>query len=111
MNSDINGDGLADYLWISDSGDVSLWINGNGTDSSGTYLWYPRGIIATGLGGTRNTTRFADIDGDGRADYLYVGSTGSLTAFLNYGSGAVPSCRPHGIRRAAWNGGSTLGPT
>lgn len=91
MTSDIDGDGCADYLWISTSGDVSAWINGNGTDSLGTYKWSSKGVIATGLGGTRDTIRFADIDGDGRADYINVGPTGNLTAFLNYGSGAIPS--------------------
>ncbi|CZR50217.1 uncharacterized protein PAC_00089 [Phialocephala subalpina] len=89
--ADIDGDGYADYLWISTSGDVSAWINGKGVDSSGTYKWSSLGTIATGLGGTRDTIRFADIDGDGRADYIYVGPTGSLTAYLNYGSGTKPS--------------------
>jgi lysophospholipase L1-like esterase len=88
--ADINGDGLDDYLWVAPNGDVTAYKNG-GENTSGGWLWYPLGVIVTGLGGTRATTRFADIDGDGRAEYLIVGPTGSLTAWFNSGFTDTPA--------------------
>jgi len=89
MFADINGDGLADYLWVAENGDATAYKNG-GAKAGGGWLWYPLGIIVTGLGGTRATTRFADIDGDGRAEYLIVGPTGSLNAWFNSGFSDTP---------------------
>ncbi|MEV6674407.1 FG-GAP-like repeat-containing protein, partial [Streptomyces sp. NPDC051162] len=43
------------------------------------------GLIATGTGTTSNKVRFADINGDGKADYLIVEDDGSVRAFLNKG--------------------------
>ncbi|MFJ7911984.1 FG-GAP-like repeat-containing protein [Kitasatospora sp. NPDC096204] len=66
--ADINGDGRADYLIVGDSGQVTAWIN-NGGDSDQPG-WIARGRIASGVGFPIHQTAFADIDGDGKADYL-----------------------------------------
>lgn len=48
--------------------------------------WLPRGQIAAGTGaGTGPRVRFADIDGDGKADYLVVGLKGEIDAYRNIG--------------------------
>ncbi|KAF7561563.1 hypothetical protein G7046_g2578 [Stylonectria norvegica] len=83
MFADLNGDGLDDYLWVAPSGDVTAYKNGG--PGAGGWIWKPLGTIITGTGGSRSTTRFADIDGDGRADYFIVDSAGGLTGWLNTG--------------------------
>lgn len=95
--ADINGDGRDDYLWVSPEGLVSAYLNGGEQEGGGGWLWTPLGVIAgQGTGATRETTRFADIDGDGRADYMAVGPGGELNAWLNFGYGDVPDWRPLG---------------
>ncbi|MDR3080316.1 MAG: VCBS repeat-containing protein, partial [Streptomyces sp.] len=81
--ADINGDKKADYLVLEDTGAVRAWIN-NGGD--GTDRWVDRGVYASGVAGaTADNVRFADINGDGRTDYLVVAVDGSVHAYLNNG--------------------------
>lgn len=48
--ADINGDGLADYLWVDPtSGVVTAYLNG-GIKSDGSSVWKSMGVIATGVG-------------------------------------------------------------
>ncbi|GHJ08704.1 hypothetical protein TPA0907_30710 [Micromonospora humidisoli] len=79
--ADLNGDHKADYLVVDDAGRVSAWINDYqpGTGSR----WIGAGVVATGVGATRDRVRFADLDGDGRDDYLVVDDQGTVTAWLN----------------------------
>lgn len=62
--------------------------------------WIPRGQIASGTGAaTGPRVRFADLDGDGKDDYLVVGLKGEIDAWRNTGgdqngrSGWVPMGR------------------
>ncbi|MEO7731098.1 MAG: FG-GAP-like repeat-containing protein, partial [Kofleriaceae bacterium] len=81
--ADIDGDGRADYLVVAASnGALRAWIN-NGGDGAGG--WISRGQIATGTGAPSSQVRFADVDGDGRADYLVVAANGVINAWINNG--------------------------
>jgi hypothetical protein len=90
--ADINGDGLADYLIVDQSsGAVQAYLNGGPKASApGGWLWYPQGTIASGVltNPTATYVSFADINGDGKADYLIVGIDGSVSAYLNQGQQA-----------------------
>lgn len=82
--ADINGDGFADYLLLDPvSGAVTAWLN-NGMDVSGGGGWTPLGQIAPGTG-AGSQVQFADVNGDGRADYLVVASNGQTNVWLNNG--------------------------
>jgi hypothetical protein len=86
--ADINGDGRADYLAVSHNGGaVQAWINGGGPDNgpnAGKVAWYPHGTIATGVGADGTGTRFADLNGDGRAEYLDLKAvSGAISVWLN----------------------------
>ncbi|KAH8800307.1 hypothetical protein F5884DRAFT_904986 [Xylogone sp. PMI_703] len=87
--ADIDGDGKVDYLYVSESGEVNALING-GPDSSspGNWLWTPLDApIASGAGGANQKNLiFADINGDGRADYIVKTAEGSLNVWLNFGT-------------------------
>lgn len=91
--ADIDGDGKADYLIVNDDGSVNCWINGGLKD--GAYTWNSLGQIATGFGDDGAGVVFADIDGDGKAEYLWVSQTGEVTAYLNAG-GTPPNWEPQG---------------
>jgi hypothetical protein len=94
--ADITGDGRADYIWISKKGDITAWIN-NGPGSNGGWNWAPLGSVTNGLDkGSRNSIRFADLDGDGRADFSIVGNGGSLKSWIATGMNPEPKWLPLG---------------
>ncbi|MFY1632290.1 FG-GAP-like repeat-containing protein [Solwaraspora sp. WMMB335] len=90
--ADLNGDGRDDYLAVDPTnGLVHAWIN-DGAENGGDR-WLDRGIIASGtntgvgLGSTGRQVRFADLDGDGRDDYLAVDPrNGSVRGWINVGA-------------------------
>jgi hypothetical protein len=87
--ADMNGDGRADYLVIDpDNGSVRVWWNyGPHAAWADGWMWKEGGVIATGVPHANwKTLRFADINGDGRADYVYIGAGGSLAHWLNTGT-------------------------
>ncbi|KAL4941314.1 SGNH hydrolase-type esterase domain-containing protein, partial [Aspergillus oleicola] len=77
--ADMNGDGLDDYMVINPTnGAVKIWWN-YGSDSSWVNGWkfVEGGEIASGVRHANwDTLRFPDINGDGRADYVYIGEGG-----------------------------------
>lgn len=95
--ADIDGDGLDNYLWISESRIVTAYKNagpGSGGAGAAPWIWIPLGVIADGLPGIRGEIQFADIDRDRPAEYLFVGPTGAVTAYLNPGVGDKPIWQP-----------------
>ncbi|WP_189162836.1 FG-GAP-like repeat-containing protein, partial [Sphaerisporangium melleum] len=89
--ADLNGDGRDDYLIVDDNGDVTAWLNG-GNDPAGSPTWNHLGRVVGGTLLASKSVVFADINGDGRDDYLVVGaSNGSILAWLNGGPNASAS--------------------
>ncbi|MFE2549859.1 FG-GAP-like repeat-containing protein [Streptomyces sp. NPDC059355] len=82
--ADFDGDGKADYIGVADSGAVSVWLN-KGGDPAGANGWQPLGVVATGLTNDPNRVRFADFDGDGKADYFHIKPDGAVEVYLNNG--------------------------
>ncbi|MFE5870079.1 trypsin-like serine protease, partial [Streptomyces roseifaciens] len=79
---DFDGDGKADYLVVEDNGSVHAWLNRGGDTRGG---WSDYGIVAKGAGAPGSKVRFADINADGKADYLIVEDNGAVRAFINDG--------------------------
>ncbi|MFB7663237.1 FG-GAP-like repeat-containing protein [Kitasatospora sp. NPDC056138] len=82
--ADFDGDGRADYIVINPDGSVNVWLN-HGGDPAGGGGWQSIGRVATGTTTQQDQVRFADFDGDGKADYLVIADDGSVTAYLNRG--------------------------
>lgn len=89
--ADLNGDGRAEYIWIDSDGGLNVWLN-LGSTFGAKVGWLAQTVTATGVGGGRNNTFLADINGDGRADYLQLGDDGSLSVWRNDGG---PDNGPH----------------
>jgi lysophospholipase L1-like esterase len=85
--ADVDGDGMVDYLILYDGGAVKAWRNSGVTGTSNTGRKFEElGTIATGVGEPGSRVRFADVDGDGRADYLVLADDGSIRAWRNTGN-------------------------
>lgn len=107
--ADLNGNGRADYLWVDDNGAVTAYANHDSPDPAypARVTWFPQGVIASGVGATREEVVFADIDGDGRADYLVVSRTdGSVQEWYNQGGFEGP---PNTAKVGWWGRGKIAG--
>jgi hypothetical protein len=66
---------------------VQARVNGGGPyngPNAGKVVWFPHGTIATGVGSDGTGTRFADLNGDGRAEYLDLKAiSGAISVWLN----------------------------
>ncbi|WP_113699883.1 NPP1 family protein [Nonomuraea lactucae] len=83
--ADVNGDGRDDYLLVGEAGSVRAWQNNGPGAADGPYHWTDLRVIAPGVkGATREALRFADVNGDGRDDYLRTGEDGSVHAYFNF---------------------------
>lgn len=88
--ADINGDGRADYLAVSrKDGSVEAYINGGGPDTGSNaakVVWYPHGKIGTGVGTSEKGVQFADLNGNGRAEFIDVSfATSAVNVWSNGG--------------------------
>ncbi|KAL4967872.1 uncharacterized protein BDV14DRAFT_197515 [Aspergillus stella-maris] len=79
---DIDGDGLKDYTCV-DPNDGSMKVWKNDYKASGT--WKELGTVADGdEGRDGKRVMFADINGDGRDDYIYLNpQSGNIEACIN----------------------------
>ncbi|QNP68820.1 VCBS repeat-containing protein [Streptomyces roseirectus] len=83
--ADVNGDGRDDVLRVGDGGEVHAYLN-TPTPGSSQPRWEEKLSWAPGVSGAvPDGLRFADVDNDGKADYLMVGADGSVHAYLNKG--------------------------
>ncbi|KAF2788837.1 carbohydrate esterase family 3 protein [Melanomma pulvis-pyrius CBS 109.77] len=94
---DWNGDGLCDVIAVDKhTGNADIWINNYKSGQAVPTFTYQAGAI-TGSKCTQGWgdgvfdigARFADIDGDGRVDYLCMEPNGRTTAWLNRASEMV----------------------
>ncbi|MGW9396547.1 FG-GAP-like repeat-containing protein [Streptomyces sp. NPDC055642] len=83
--ADIDDDSRADYLQINADGSVRAWTNGGPKAGGGDWIWSTQGTIASGVGAAGRNVRFADLNGDGRADYVVINADGSVRAWTNGG--------------------------
>jgi Na+-translocating ferredoxin:NAD+ oxidoreductase RnfD subunit len=82
---DFNGDGYTDLLITTNTYNVLLWNNGNGTFTNGTHA---AGIDAFGTYGWHTGAAVADVNGDGRPD-IFVSGYADVNAPTN-SSGGFP---------------------
>lgn len=83
----IDFDGRDDYIVLgNDTGSVTVWLNRGLESPKGHFNWDgPHEVAVGALGAKGKEVFFADINGDGRPDYLVKKSNGAVTAFLNIG--------------------------
>lgn len=85
--ADLNGDGLADYIVLYDGGAARAWLNTGKVDTPDSPKWKEVGEIAKGVDGVSgDKVTFADVDGDGLADYVIVYDGGAVAAQRNLGN-------------------------
>ena len=79
------GDGLADYLVLYDGGAVHAYRNiGNVADDPNSRNFDDWGVIAEGVSGiSGKNVYFADLSGDGKADYVAINEDGSIELLAN----------------------------
>ena len=93
---DFNGDGRADILWRTTSGDLDLWrSSGNPTSVSFTS----QGLGASPIGSAAHPD--SDLNGDGRADLIWRHASGEVALWTSNGDS---SFTPHdlGLVPANW---------
>jgi hypothetical protein len=77
--ADLNGDGHTDLLVTTNTYNVLLWNNGDGTFSDGTHA---AGSDAFGTYGWHTGATVADVNGDGRPD-IFVSGYADVNALSN----------------------------
>ncbi|OGM47389.1 hypothetical protein ABOM_002570 [Aspergillus bombycis] len=105
---DIDGDGRVDYCLVKGNGDIQCWRNGGQKDAPTKEFngyWQDLGTVFTGKGmGNIAGVRLVDINGDFRADWLWLDDKGKVTTYINQrgtGKGSLaPDWRRIGVTHA-----------
>ena len=84
--ADFNGDDYTDLLVTTNTYNVLLWNNGNGTFTNGTHA---AGIDAFGTYGWHTGAAVADVNGDGRPD-IFVSGYANVSAPVQGSSAGFP---------------------
>ncbi|MFE1442708.1 hypothetical protein ACFW7M_29025, partial [Streptomyces sp. NPDC058739] len=86
------GRASADYVLMGSMDDgsaVQVWENRGPKPNEpigSDWYWYPGGYVASGVGVDARRIQFADLNDDGRADYLDVDpQNGATRAWINVG--------------------------
>ncbi len=82
--ADIDGDKRVDYLWIEPSGRTTVWFNRSHMTDDGRLArlgWSPPTVIGKDV--FNREFRYADLDGDARADQILLTPKGGARAWLN----------------------------
>ncbi|MFD3538188.1 FG-GAP-like repeat-containing protein [Streptomyces sp. NPDC058662] len=85
--ADWDGDGRTDYLLFNDANNLDVWLN-HGGDTAGSNGWQHTGRVTTATH-DRNRVRFADNDGDNKADYHLIQPDGKVDLYRNRGGDVV----------------------
>ncbi|GAA2196016.1 hypothetical protein GCM10009848_66140 [Micromonospora lupini] len=104
--ADINGDGRDDFIQLSASGEMEVFYNRLLQADGLPGFVHQVGNIAPVNDVARGDIRFADINGDGRDDYLRVGTAGQVHAYTNTGL-ASDNPKPVWIEKLNWAPGAT----
>ncbi|MCZ4126195.1 GDSL-type esterase/lipase family protein [Streptomyces sp. H39-S7] len=103
--------GRADYINVHPDSSVTAYLNGGipsplspAPAGKSTIPWTELGYVASGVAGGApgGQIQFADLNGDGRADYINVHPDSSVTAYLNGGIPSPLSPAPAGKSTIPW---------
>ena len=94
--ADLDGDGRDDYLIVGAQGKVTAWMNKSSPEALNWRFW---GVVVPSKKVKQDHTRFADLDGNGRDDYIQLGDDGSAHVYFNTpGEGG----RPKWVLKSNW---------
>lgn len=86
--ADLDGDGRDDLVMTAGLNDRIYWVRNGGIVEGGIDWQGGQSPLGPDLGGIPDDgMRFADINGDGRDDFLRVGEAGAVHAYVNNGTG------------------------
>lgn len=104
---DLNGDGLADIFCVDSDGTLSAYLNANGGSLPAEPVWTDLGVVMSAQGYSNDMVRLADIDGDGRVDYLGIDADGNVRGWRNGDTEKTGS--PSWVDMGIINSGGTMG--
>ena len=88
--ADMDGDGKADLVWLSKSGSTTVWWNQFTVIKGSRKLnakWSKANggkPVGLGIGAFRKDVQLADIDGDGKADFIWIHpEDGSVSVWID----------------------------